>query len=106
MEKIIPYFYSDLFDSRVHLPPHHRRKDGHFIPEVPPSKERHPIMSVRNRTAPGPDMIRSKLLKTSHSASSHQHPDETLHALSVAMQDPQTVQDQRDCVVVQEGTFT
>ncbi|KAK6755585.1 hypothetical protein RB195_014137 [Necator americanus] len=36
MEKIIYDFYSDLFDSHVHLPPHHLREDGHVIPEVLP----------------------------------------------------------------------
>ncbi|KAK6730854.1 hypothetical protein RB195_007365 [Necator americanus] len=35
MEKIIYDFYSDLFDSHVHLPPHHLREDGQVIPEVP-----------------------------------------------------------------------
>ncbi|KAK6738465.1 hypothetical protein RB195_020519 [Necator americanus] len=58
MEKIIYDFYSDLFDSHVHLPPHHLREDGQVIPEVLPSEIRHAIMSVRNRTAPGPDKIR------------------------------------------------
>ncbi|KAK6745062.1 hypothetical protein RB195_011647 [Necator americanus] len=55
MEKIIYDFYSDLFDSHVHLPPHHLREDGQVIPEVLPSEIRHAIMSVRNRTAPGPE---------------------------------------------------
>ncbi|KAK6750534.1 hypothetical protein RB195_002482 [Necator americanus] len=63
MEKIIHDFYSDLFDSHVHLPPHHLREDGHVIPEVLPSEIRHAIMSVRNRTAPSPDRIRPKQLK-------------------------------------------
>ncbi|KAK6743082.1 hypothetical protein RB195_010384 [Necator americanus] len=60
MEKIIYDFYSDLFDSRVHLPPHHLREDGQVIPEILPSKIRHAISkkSVRSRTAPGPDRIR------------------------------------------------
>ncbi|KAK6763097.1 hypothetical protein RB195_023707 [Necator americanus] len=52
MEKIIYDFYSDLFDSHVHLPPHRLREDGHVIPEVLPPEIRHAIMSVRNRTAP------------------------------------------------------
>ncbi|KAK6751078.1 hypothetical protein RB195_002821 [Necator americanus] len=64
MEKIIYDFYSDLFDSHVHLPPHHLREDGQVIPEVLPSEIRHAIMSVRNRTAPGPDRIRPKHLKS------------------------------------------
>ncbi|KAK6749385.1 hypothetical protein RB195_001786 [Necator americanus] len=34
MEKIIYDFYSDLFDSHVHLPTYHLREDGHVIPEV------------------------------------------------------------------------
>ncbi|KAK6752533.1 hypothetical protein RB195_003760 [Necator americanus] len=46
MEKIIYDFYSDLFDSHVHLPPHHLREDGQVIPEVLLSEIRHVIMSV------------------------------------------------------------
>ncbi|KAK6762314.1 hypothetical protein RB195_023142 [Necator americanus] len=49
MKKVI-HCYSDLFDSHVHLPPHHLREDGHVIPEVLPSGIRHAIMSVKNRT--------------------------------------------------------
>ncbi|KAK6764757.1 hypothetical protein RB195_024908 [Necator americanus] len=48
MEKAIHYFYSDLFDSHVHLPPHHLREDGHVILKVLPSEVRHAIMSVKN----------------------------------------------------------
>ncbi|KAK6756769.1 hypothetical protein RB195_014912 [Necator americanus] len=64
MDKIIYDFYSDLFDSHVHLPPHHLREDGQVIPEVLPSEIRHAIMSVRNRTAPGLDRIRPEHLKS------------------------------------------
>ncbi|KAK6735440.1 hypothetical protein RB195_018574 [Necator americanus] len=64
MEKIIYDFYSDLFNSHVHLPPHHLRKDGHVIPKILPSEIRHAIMSVRNRTANGPDRIRPEHLKS------------------------------------------
>ncbi|KAK6750333.1 hypothetical protein RB195_002355 [Necator americanus] len=64
MEKIIYDFYSDLFDNHVHLPPHHLREDGQVIPEVLPSKIRHAIMSVRNRTAPGLDRLRPEHLKS------------------------------------------
>ncbi|KAK6749445.1 hypothetical protein RB195_001821 [Necator americanus] len=64
MEEIIYDFYSDLFDSHVHLPPHHLREDGQVIPEVLPSEIRHTIMSVRNRTAPGPNRIRPEHLKS------------------------------------------
>ncbi|KAK6751618.1 hypothetical protein RB195_003188 [Necator americanus] len=46
MEKIIYDFYSDLFNSHVHLPSHHLREDGQVIPEVLPSEIRHAIMSV------------------------------------------------------------
>ncbi|KAK6756218.1 hypothetical protein RB195_014550 [Necator americanus] len=42
MEKIIYDFYSDLFDSHVHLPPDHLREDGHITPDVLPSEIRHP----------------------------------------------------------------
>ncbi|KAK6744295.1 hypothetical protein RB195_011164 [Necator americanus] len=64
MEKIIYDFYSDLFDSHVCLPPHHLREDGQVIPKVLSSEVRHAIMSVRNRTAPGPDRIRPEHLKS------------------------------------------
>ncbi|KAK6731405.1 hypothetical protein RB195_007711 [Necator americanus] len=64
MEKSIYDFYSDLFDSHVHLSPHHLREDGQVIPEVLPSEIRHAIMSVRNRTAPSPDRIRPEHLKS------------------------------------------
>ncbi|KAK6761096.1 hypothetical protein RB195_022239 [Necator americanus] len=64
MGKIIYDFYSDLFDSHVHSQPHHLKVDGHVIPEVLPSEIRHAIMSVRNRTAPGPDRIRPEHLKS------------------------------------------
>ncbi|KAK6726568.1 hypothetical protein RB195_004725 [Necator americanus] len=63
MEKIIYDFYSDLFDSHAHLPPHHLREHGHGIPEVLPSEVRHVIVPVRNSTAPGPDMIRFERMK-------------------------------------------
>ncbi|KAK6762924.1 hypothetical protein RB195_023580 [Necator americanus] len=46
MEKIIYDFYSDRFDSRVHLPPHHLREDGHVVREIPSSEIRHATMSV------------------------------------------------------------
>ncbi|KAK6766998.1 hypothetical protein RB195_026330 [Necator americanus] len=58
MKKIIYDFFSDLFNSHVHLRPHYMREDGHVIPEVLPPELRHTIMSVRNRTAPYPDRIR------------------------------------------------
>ncbi|EPB67136.1 hypothetical protein ANCCEY_13775 [Ancylostoma ceylanicum] len=32
MEKVIYDFYSELFDSHVHLPPCHLREDGYVIP--------------------------------------------------------------------------
>ncbi|EYB84934.1 hypothetical protein Y032_0307g2031 [Ancylostoma ceylanicum] len=55
MEKVIYDFYSELFDSHVHLPPCHLREDGYVIPSVLPSEIRHAIKSVKSRTAPGPD---------------------------------------------------
>ncbi|KAK6764324.1 hypothetical protein RB195_024591 [Necator americanus] len=63
MEKIIYDFYSNLFDSHVHLPPHHLWEDGHVIPKVLLSEIRRAIMSVRNRTAPGHDRIRPEHLR-------------------------------------------
>ncbi|KAK6761432.1 hypothetical protein RB195_022485 [Necator americanus] len=62
MEKIIYDFYSDLFDSHVHLPPHHLRTDGHVT------------LKNKTRTPEEP------------SASTHQHPGEALYTLSVGMQ--------------------
>ncbi|VDO72113.1 unnamed protein product [Heligmosomoides polygyrus] len=37
MEKVIHDFYSDLFDSHVHLLPSHHPQDGYVIPSVLPS---------------------------------------------------------------------
>ncbi|KAK6742833.1 hypothetical protein RB195_010227 [Necator americanus] len=77
MEKIVYDFYSDFFNSHVHLP--HLRKDGHVIPEVLPPEVRHAIMSVRNRTAPGSDRIRPEHLKNL----THQHSGEAIYTLPV-----------------------
>ncbi|KAK6729524.1 hypothetical protein RB195_006523 [Necator americanus] len=63
MEKVTHDFYSDLFDSHVHLPSHHLREDGHVIPKVLPSEVRHAIMSVKNRTSPGLNRIKPEHLK-------------------------------------------
>ncbi|EYC41553.1 hypothetical protein Y032_0564g3526 [Ancylostoma ceylanicum] len=63
MEKVIYDFYSDLFDSHVHLPPCHLREDEYVIPSVLSSKVRHAIKSVKNHTAPGPDRIRPEHLE-------------------------------------------
>ncbi|KAE9421707.1 hypothetical protein Angca_003109, partial [Angiostrongylus cantonensis] len=63
MEKIIHEYYSDLFDSHVHLPSYEIKEDGYVVPQVLPSEIRHAISSVKNRTAPGPDRIRSEHLK-------------------------------------------
>ncbi|VDO73543.1 unnamed protein product [Heligmosomoides polygyrus] len=63
MEKVIHDFYSDLFDSHVHLPPCHLPQDGYVVPSILPSEIRHAISSVKKRTAPGPDRIRPEHLK-------------------------------------------
>uniref|UniRef100_A0A0K0DAY1 Reverse transcriptase domain-containing protein n=1 Tax=Angiostrongylus cantonensis TaxID=6313 RepID=A0A0K0DAY1_ANGCA len=63
MEKIIHEYYSDLFDSHVHLPSYEIKEDGYGVPPVVPSEIRHAISSVKNRTAPGPERIRSEHLK-------------------------------------------
>ncbi|KAK6760929.1 hypothetical protein RB195_022121 [Necator americanus] len=63
MEKVIHDFYSGLFDSHVHLPPHHMREDGHVFPKVLPSEVRHAIMSVKNRTSSSLDRIKPEHLK-------------------------------------------
>ena len=53
MEKVIHDFYSDLFDSHVHLPTYQPQEDGYVVPSVLSSEVRHAIKSVKNRTAPG-----------------------------------------------------
>uniref|UniRef100_A0A0K0DLL5 Uncharacterized protein n=1 Tax=Angiostrongylus cantonensis TaxID=6313 RepID=A0A0K0DLL5_ANGCA len=57
MEKIIHDYYSDLFDSHVHLASYEIKEDGHAVPPVLPSEIPHAISSVKNRTAKGPDRI-------------------------------------------------
>ncbi|KAK6757553.1 hypothetical protein RB195_015393 [Necator americanus] len=77
MEKIIYDFYSDLFDSHVHLPPHHLKENGHVIPEVRNTacyhvgKKSYGIRSQQNkiRTPEEPSAI------------THQHPGEALYTL-------------------------
>ncbi|EYC24770.1 hypothetical protein Y032_0013g2100 [Ancylostoma ceylanicum] len=64
IEKVVYDFQSDLFDSHVHLPPYHLREDEYVIPSVLPFEVRHVIMSVKNRTTPGPDRIRPEHLKS------------------------------------------
>uniref|UniRef100_A0A0K0D7N4 Transposase n=1 Tax=Angiostrongylus cantonensis TaxID=6313 RepID=A0A0K0D7N4_ANGCA len=51
MEKIIHDYYSDLFDSHVHLPSYEIKEDGYVVPPVLPFEIRHAISSVKNRTA-------------------------------------------------------
>ncbi|KAK6728246.1 hypothetical protein RB195_005717 [Necator americanus] len=63
MEKVTHDFYWDLFDSHVHLPPHHLREYRHVIPKLLPSEVRHTIVSVKNRTSPSLDSIKSEYLK-------------------------------------------
>ncbi|XGW33738.1 hypothetical protein V3C99_017853 [Haemonchus contortus] len=53
MEKVINDFYSDLFNSHVHLPTHNLRQDEFIAPSVLPSEIRHAIMSMKSYTAPG-----------------------------------------------------
>uniref|UniRef100_A0A0K0DD75 Prospero domain-containing protein n=1 Tax=Angiostrongylus cantonensis TaxID=6313 RepID=A0A0K0DD75_ANGCA len=57
MEQIIHDYYSDLFDSYVHLPSYKLKEDEYAVPPVLPSEIRHDISSVKNRTTPGPDRI-------------------------------------------------
>ncbi|VDM60943.1 unnamed protein product [Angiostrongylus costaricensis] len=63
MAKIIHEYYSDLFDSHVHLPPYEIKEDGYVIPPVLPSEIRHAISSVKNRAAPSTNRIRPECLK-------------------------------------------
>ncbi|KJH40630.1 hypothetical protein DICVIV_13409 [Dictyocaulus viviparus] len=62
MEKIIYDYYSNLFGIHVRLSPFNERKDDYVVPNVLHSEIRHEIASVRNRTAPGPNSIRSEHL--------------------------------------------
>ncbi|KAE9421100.1 hypothetical protein Angca_000737, partial [Angiostrongylus cantonensis] len=51
-ESCLKDYYSDLFDSHVHLPSYEIKEDGYAVPPVLPSEIRHAISSVKNRTAP------------------------------------------------------
>lgn len=63
MEKVIYDYCSDFFDSHVHLPPCHQREDGYVAPAILTSEVRRAIKSVKSRTAPGTDRIRSERVK-------------------------------------------
>ncbi|KAE9412902.1 hypothetical protein Angca_006240, partial [Angiostrongylus cantonensis] len=56
-------YYSDLFDCHVHLPPYEMKEDGYIVSPVHPFEIQLAISSLKNRTAPGPDRIRSEHLK-------------------------------------------
>ena len=63
MEKVIQDFYSDLFDSRAHLPTYQIPQDGYVAPSVLPSETLHASLPRKKRTAPGPDEVRPEHLK-------------------------------------------
>ena len=63
MERIAHYFYSDLFNSHIHLPTYQIPQDGYVVSNVLPSEIRHAILSVQTHTAPGSDKVRPKHLK-------------------------------------------
>ncbi|KAK6735388.1 hypothetical protein RB195_018538 [Necator americanus] len=46
MKETIHAFYTDLFDSYTHLPPHHPKGDRHAILELLPPEVQHAIMLV------------------------------------------------------------
>ncbi|KAK6746027.1 hypothetical protein RB195_012253 [Necator americanus] len=75
MEKIIYDFYRSLRQP-CPLASSPSEGDGHVIPAVLPSEIRHAIMSVRNRTAAGPDRIKPEHRRTFRQY--HQHPGEDL----------------------------
>ncbi|KAK6749341.1 hypothetical protein RB195_001771 [Necator americanus] len=82
MEKIIYDFYSDLFDSHVHLPLHHLRKEGYVIPEILPSEIRHV-----GKESYGTRSRQNKTRTTEEpSISTHKHPGKALYTLPVGMQ--------------------
>ncbi|KAK6736127.1 hypothetical protein RB195_019041 [Necator americanus] len=84
MEKIIYDFYSDLFDSHVHLPPHHLREETYHSRGSPVrnttcyhvGKKSYGTRSRQNRTRTTEEP----------STSTHQHPGEALYTLPVGMQ--------------------
>ncbi|EPB74882.1 hypothetical protein ANCCEY_06032 [Ancylostoma ceylanicum] len=65
MEKVIYDFYSDFFDSHVHLPSCHLREDEYVISSVLPSEVRHAIKSTKDSHASkqgfGKDPLRSTI---------------------------------------------
>ncbi|VDM64793.1 unnamed protein product [Angiostrongylus costaricensis] len=63
MEKIIHEYYSDLFDSHVHLPSYEIKKGGYAVPPVLLSEIQHTIPSVNSRTARGLDSMKPKRLR-------------------------------------------
>ncbi|PIO69970.1 hypothetical protein TELCIR_08190 [Teladorsagia circumcincta] len=76
VEKVIHNFYSDLFDSHVHLPTYQLQQDGYVVPSVLSSEFRHAIKSVKNRTAPGLDRVTSKHIPTHQNAEVSNDPDD------------------------------
>ncbi|WKY07234.1 hypothetical protein Q1695_007009 [Nippostrongylus brasiliensis] len=87
MEKVIHDFYSDLFDSHVHLPEYPIPNDGHWT--------RHPCGSPFRDSSR--DFIDEELhssrsrqdpTRTSEepTASPHQHPGQALHTIPVGLQ--------------------
>ena len=48
MEKTINEYYSNLFNSHVHLLSYEIKEDGYVVPPVLPSEIRHAISSVKN----------------------------------------------------------
>ncbi|VDP00327.1 unnamed protein product [Heligmosomoides polygyrus] len=81
-------------------------KDGCVLPSVLPSEIRHAISSMKKRTAPGPDRIRSERRPEEPPANAHYHPGAALHTLPVGVQGSFPVEDQQDRLAVQEGRRT
>ncbi|KAK6764910.1 hypothetical protein RB195_025012 [Necator americanus] len=80
IEKIIYDFYSDLFDSHVHLPPHHLRDDGR-------SPVRNTTCYHVGKKSYGTRSRQNKTRTTEEPfASTHQYPGEALYTLPVGMQ--------------------
>ncbi|VDL73585.1 unnamed protein product [Nippostrongylus brasiliensis] len=62
-ENVTHDFYSNFFDSHVHLPEYPTPNDEYVIPVVLPFKICRAIPPMKSRTAPGPDRIRPGHLK-------------------------------------------
>ncbi|VDM61627.1 unnamed protein product [Angiostrongylus costaricensis] len=102
MEQMIHGHYWNLYNSHVLLLSYKIKENEHVVPPVLTSEIRQAISSVKNRTTPGPGPNNIRMHEELF-ASSHKHTASALHAVPVWMQEPYSVEDQQDRVIVQEG---